>query len=372
VRARSASRRYIWLGGQLVELPSGPAGFVSSPFLSTRGKLRLLTEPLRGRRPGTDPEESVSTFFARRLGPEASRVLAGSFVSGVYAGDPDALEVRAAFPRLARWESESGSLLLGALRERRRLTEEERAMRRSGTWSFPGSVTELADRCSRILGERVRLGAGVREVVRDGAEAWRVFAGGEQRRCRRIVLAVPPPEGARLLRALDARAAELASGVRMAPVALVHLGGAMLEAERRPEGFGALVPRESGLDVLGIVFTSSLFPDRAPQGAWLQATFLGGVTNAALLERDDATLRRLAAEQTRTVLGFDPDRGLARVIRHRAAIPQLERGHVRRVAELRGRVAALGGLALAGNWLEGVSLDHAVASGRVAASHVAA
>lgn len=367
VAARGGSRRFVWREGRPVRLPSGPVSFLTSPFLSARGKLRLASEPWRARPDAPDPEESVAAFFRRRIGAEATEALVGPFVTGIHAGDPERLETRSAFPRLARWEADSGSLVRGALRSRRGA----HGPRRRGLFSFPEGLGEVVAACADRLEGRVRTACPARAVERC-ERGLRVHADAGAFTAGHVILATPPPETARLLRGLDEEAAKLAGGVPMAPVAVVHLGGPLEAHERAPEGFGLLVPRSSGFRTLGIVYSSSLFPGRAPAGAWLQATYLGGVLDPDVLDEPDDTVRRLVGDETEQLLGFSPDRGTARVIRHPAAIPQLVPGHAARVDELRRRLGALPRLALAGNWLDGVGLEHAVASGEAAASRLAA
>ena len=191
--------------------------------------------------------------------------------------------------------------------------------------------------------------------------------------CKRLVLAIPAPEASKLLRQEAPEAARIAGTVPMAPVAVVHLGGVLASADkaRAPAGFGVLIARGEGLRSLGTVFSSSLWPDIAPEGAWLQATYVGGSLDPRSLDLDDDALRALVARETETILGFNPDAGISRVIRHPAGIPQMIAGHCDRIAALRHEAAGLGGLSLAGNWLDGIGLDAAIASGRRAAAEAA-
>ena len=361
VPARAAKRRFVYRGGELVELPGSALHFATSPFLRASGKLRLLAEPFVRSSPESD-EETVASFFARRLGSQATDALVVPFVSGVHAGDPDRLEARSAFRRFWDWERSAGSLVLGSLRE----SKAGRPARR-GVWSFPAGMQALPDAAARALGDRVRLGESVQRLQRDGA-VWIVHCASGERRGKHVVLAVPPPAAARLLRGVSDEAASACDGVRMAPVAVVHLGGPV--GGPRPEGFGVLVHRDERLETLGIVFSSSLFPGLAPAGAWLQSAYVGGSLHPRALERSDDELCSIVRDATRRILGFDPDGGIRRVVRHPAGIPQLEVGHARRIERLRAACARAGGLTLAGSWLDGVGLEAAAASGRSAAERL--
>jgi oxygen-dependent protoporphyrinogen oxidase len=375
LEARGGSLRWVWLKNRRVALPSGPKSFLTSPFLSLGGKLRLASEPWRQAPAELDETESVADFFARRLGPEAMRALIAPFVSGIYAGDPQQLEVRSAFPKLLRWEREAGSLVRGAIADRRRARQDaeqdgEHTPSRRGLWSLPGGLAEVSAAAAGVLGDALRLSTPVAELAHEDG-AWRVETESGTLRASRVVTAVPPPTLARLLAGVDDEASELAAGVPMAPVAVVHLGGPIASGETPPEGFGLLVPREAGFHTLGTVFSSALFPGRAPEGAWLQATYLGGVTDPGLLELDDEALRRTVADESRRLLGFEADGGVCRIFRHATAIPQLVAGHQERVDALQTRLASKPGLRACGNWLRGVGLQHAIESGRTAAQEVA-
>ena len=117
---------FVYFNGRLHPVPGGPGAFVRSRLLSARGKLRLLAEPLVATRRSSE-EESVLSFARRRIGGEAAERLVAPFVSGVYAGDADALSVQAAFPRLANLENTYGGLLRGAIAKAREARRTEKS-----------------------------------------------------------------------------------------------------------------------------------------------------------------------------------------------------------------------------------------------------
>ena len=114
VKGDSKAPSFIYFGGALHRVPMGPAGLIFTDVLSFGSKLRLLTEPLRRTRK-PDGEESVESFFTRRLGPQLARRVVAAFVSGIYAGDARSLSIQAAFPGLAALERDYGGIIKGAL-----------------------------------------------------------------------------------------------------------------------------------------------------------------------------------------------------------------------------------------------------------------
>ena len=363
----AAKARFIVRGGRLHPAPLGPWSFLTTSLLSCRGKLALATEPWRIER--GDPDDTAARFFDRRFGPEAARVIAGAFVSGVYAGDPKLLSAAAAFPLFWRFEQETGSMIRGALRYRK----EQKARRqelgievRSGLLSFEGGLGKLTGKIAEDLGERCRTSTKVTSIAEE-SKGFTVVTDQGDLRCQQVVVAAPPHNASRMLEALDQELAELLLEVPMAPVAVLYLGYEE-RCQEIPDGFGFLVPRGEDIRTLGVLFPSRLFSDRAPEGGDLLTAFVGGMTDGEALELDDEELRALVTTELETLTGLEKRPEFVRIRRHSAAIPQLVTGHLDRMSQARERLALHPGLQLAGNYLTGVGMKDAVASGFDAAA----
>lgn len=364
--ATSASQaRFIWRGGKLHALPMSLGSFLSTQLLSTAGKLRLMMEPFIPGKASAD--DTAATFFTRRLGPQATRWMIEPFIGGIYAGDPERLGARDAFHKMWTWEQESGSMIRGARRylKAKRVERGERA-RLKGLFSFAGGLGELTQSLGQSLAAETTPDAPVASLLRT-AEGWQVQTPQGRTDTRSVILAVPPGPAHRLLCGVDAEAAELVRQVEMAPVVVVHMGLEGDDAKAVPDGFGFLAPRNEGLRVLGCIFASRLFDQRAPADTQLLTVYIGGSHDVQALALSDAELVTLAATDLGTVLGRRLSPGFTRVLRHPTAIPQLTIGHLDRIAALEARVETLGGMALAGNYLSGVGMNDATLSGQVAA-----
>lgn len=367
VAASPASRlRHLWHDGRLEPAPSSLAGFLRTPLLSPRAKLRLLAEPFVRR--GDPTQESVAEFVARRFGAEVSERLVGPALTGIYAGDERTLGALAVLGAVAEAERSHGSVTLGLLA----LAFRPGPRGLHGSRSAAAGLGGLAEALAAPLGPRLALGTRATALAREGA-GFRVELerGGraETRRVRRVLLAAPAVEAAALLEALDAEAAALARGVTYVPVVSVALSVDPAACRVRPEGFGFLVPRDAGLRTLGCLFTSSIFPGRAPAGRALLTCMLGGARWPEAIEQPDDALEKLLVDELERTLGLrDAPRFLA-VTRWRRAVAQPGRAHGARIARLRARLAGTApGLALAGAWLDGVSVADTLASGASAAS----
>jgi oxygen-dependent protoporphyrinogen oxidase len=365
----AARSRFLFHDGRLTPVPMNPFAFAASPLLTGRGKLRLLAEPFAKR--GDGGEESVAEFVGRRLGPEVVERLVGPFLIGIYAGDERRLGAEAVFPSLVEMERESGSILRGALARMIR-PQGERGLR--GSYSSPEGLGGLASRVARDLGEALQLGTRVVSIQRSGG-SWTVGAEsegiGREIHTEALVLATDAASAAFLLRDLDGEAAAALDGIEYAPVASVPLSIDPRDARHPIEGFGFLVPRAAGLDLLGALFMSSMFPRRAPEGRELVTCMMGGARWPAVVDAaDDQILERIQRGLDRA-LGLRAAPQALAISRWPRAVPQPGPHHGRVVRDLRARIARQPGLALAGAYLDGVSVADTLASGVRAAAEIA-
>ena len=358
----AARQRYIVRGGRLVAMPASPGAFATTPLFSLRAKAGLLGEPFRPPS-APDAEESVAQFVLRRLGREFLDYAINPFVGGVYAGDPATLSVRHAFPRLHALEQEHGSLIRGALRRRN-----ASGGPKGRIFSFPEGLGELPLAIARSLGDAVHLGTTV-TAVRRTAAGWDVHceAGGASRveECAAVVCALP----ADALAALDLeglagahRLPELRA-IRQPPVASVFTGFRRADVRHPLDGFGVLMPQvERGL-ILGTLFSSTLFPNRAPEGHVALTSFVGGMREPELAGLDDAELLRVVQAELARLVGAGAPPVFTRIQRWPRAIPQYELGYQRHKDAIAALEAHAPGFFVGGNCRDGISLANCIASG---------
>lgn len=358
VAAPAGKRRFLWKRDRLHALPGGPPGFLTTRLFSTGAKLRLLKEPWIPR-PSNDVEETIAQFVSRRLGPEFLRYAVGPFVSGVYAGDPERLSVRWAVPRIWSLETEHGSLIRGVLKmgkNRRKGPQPGGAM-----FSFPQGLEELPRRLAREIGD-VRTGVTAERIV-CREEGFEVETSAGRMKAAQVVVAVPADATARVLDDATGGRSRLFAEIPYAAVGIVSLGYRRSDVAHALDGFGFLAPRGEGLRVLGCLFPSQLFPDRAPEGHVAFAAFVGGRTDPEIVRQDDAQVLAAVEDDLRRALGVRGAPVLATVRRWPRAIPQYEIGHGRFVERAAEIERELPGLHLGGSFLRGVSVADCVKSG---------
>jgi oxygen-dependent protoporphyrinogen oxidase len=371
VEAGAAGRkRYVLRAGRLQALPASPPAFLATKLFSWRAKLRLLGEPFIGR---AAEEETIARFVERRLGREFLDYAVEPFISGVYAGDPTKLSVRAAVPRIYELERTYGSLIRGAIALGK--AAKSAGMPAGRMISFDRGMAALPQAVADALPEGAcRLGCRV-VALRRTAEGWELHwegeAGNGVERAHSLVLALPAPAAARLLSPLSPQAAEILETIPYAPIVGLGLGFERDQVRHPLDGFGFLAPRREGMRVLGGLFSSSLFAERAPAGKVLATAFIGGTTDPGAVALGDKELLDLVTADLARALGIRGAPGFVRISRYEGAIPQYTLGHLERLAALDKAVETLPGLFLQASWRGGVSVADCIRNGEALAGRIA-
>lgn len=366
----TAKRRYIVREGVLCPLPHGPGSLVASKALSGSAKLRLLREPFVSAVRDAD-DESIASLVRRRLGDEILTYLVGPFVSGVYAGDPERLSARYAMPMLYHAERRHGSLLVGGMREAK-----QGVVRQKGITSFRDGLATLPNAMQAALGSRVMLGTRVVAVARDG-DQWRLQLDGAGHAAAMLVDAVIYAGPAHAIGGvgLPAEAQQALAPVAAMhhpPVATMALGFPRAAVEHPLDGFGMLCPAVEGRTILGAIFSSSLFPGRAPDGQVLITCFLGGAREPATGRMETAEVLPLVLRDLRELIGATGTPSFVHHQRWARAIPQYQLGHDAVVSGAARAESACPGLYLTGQWRAGVALGECIAQGQEMAARVVA
>jgi oxygen-dependent protoporphyrinogen oxidase len=362
----AAARRFLVRGGRMRLVPLNPLRFAAAGILGPTGLLRMLAEPLVPRSRLAD--ESAWHFARRRLGRQAAERLIAPMVLGVYAGDARRLSLPAAFPRIAALEREHGSLVRGMLQRRAAGQGGGPGGPAGALTSFPGGVRDLPARLAASDGVEVACRAPV-EAVRHDGDSWQVVVGKQVRQADALVLAGEAWAMAPVLERQSPELSRRLQEIEYPTICVVALGYAAAGATRVPPGFGVLVRRGEGIRMLGCLWDSHLFPDRAPASHVLVRAMLGGAVDAGVARLDDHTLVRLVREELAKLMSLDAPPVFERVIRWPRAIPQYTLGHLDRKAGIEREAARLPGLFLAGNYLAGIAFGKAAAAGVDAAEH---
>lgn len=358
--------RYVLRNGKLLKIPMSPQAIVSTSLLGWGSRWKVVSEPFRRTHP-PDEEESVAKFVRRKFGHEMLEYLVSPFVSGVYAGDPEKLSLRAAFPSLEEWEREYGSVLRGAMKSRSGKPKQSGGA--PPLCSFVHGVSTLAQTLGAKLTNVSLSGArvdGIQPgVPGNGVSRVQFTRNGQQQTipANAVVIATPAMAAGRLVEKIAPSLVNALCGIAYAPVAVVGLGYYARQIGQPIDGFGVLIPRVEKIRTLGIIWNSSLFPGRAGEGRVALTGIIGGVTDPAILDESEDTIASIVEIDTRDVLDITGSPVTSSVWKHPKALPQYNLGHGHVVKAIRESERVTPGLFFTGNYLSGPSIGKCVEDG---------
>ncbi|MDO0925185.1 protoporphyrinogen oxidase [Streptomyces sp. TG1A-8] len=378
LRPPATATASIWTRGALRPMPKGHVMGVPGTaaalagVLSDEGLARIERDAELPRTEVGD-DVAVGEYVAARLGREVVDRLVEPLLGGVYAGDAYRISMRSAVPQLFRAVRDHDSLT-AAVRD---VQAGAAAGRRTGPvfMGIEGGVGRLPLAVAasvRARGGEILTGTPVTGLRREAFGGWRVTAGERTLHADAVVLAVPAPAAAALLRAESPGAAAELAAVEYASMALVTLAYRRADLAL-PEGSGFLVPPVDGHTIKASTFASQKWgwiADEDP-GVVVVRTSVGRHGETEVLQREDAELAEVSRHDLREATGLDAVPLETRVTRWTDGLPQYPVGHHARVARVRGHVAALPGLAVCGAQYDGVGIPACVASAYAAVDQLA-
>lgn len=353
---REARRRFIAQNNTPVALPTSMGMFLKSPLISTGAKLRLLKEPFIA--PSDADDESIDSFIRRRLGREPLDYGINPFVSGVYAGDPKRLSIKHTFSSLWEMEQRHGSLLKGLLKKKKSASPVTKSL-----ISFTEGNQMLPKALARALDQPVRTSCEVQAATRSD-DRWKISGRhkGHAFQAEHEVLISTVP-AYKLSPLFESDLFDLLTDIPYVPLSVIGLGFTHDQVRHPLNGFGMLIPEVENHKALGMLFSSTLFPDRAPDRHHLLTCFVGGARQPHLAGKSRGELTELLLPELNTLLGVE---GEPVFTHHRFwdhAIPQYEIGYKQYLSAMNMLEERYPGLLLAGNFRHGVSVPDCITSG---------
>jgi len=359
-----SNNRYVVRNGELHVLPMSPPAFLKTRLFSWKAKLRLLKEPFIPR-VQTD-EISLADYVRYRLGEEFLDYAINPFVAGVYAGDPEKLSAPAAFPKLFNLEQKYGSFIKGAIKgKKERKKRGEVAKDRAKMFSFLDGMHVFPRTLAKELGPNIHLQSEVLEIIAED-QGFKLLIKNENEELTlqfdQVVLSVPTYVQARLLKPLLNEQVKLLDQVHYPPVAVVFMGFERSAVKHPLDGFGFLIPAREKRQILGSIFSSTIFPARAPQGKVAFTTFVGGTRQPDEALKSDDELKKSVLKDLDDLLGLQDEPVLTKIRRWPRAIPQYQLGY-KTVQQLFDDLEKqFPGLYFAGNFRRGISVGDSVLS----------
>lgn len=398
----SQNKRYIVRNGMPVLLPSNPIALIKSNILSAKSKFQIILEPFLWKKSDLSKvsddhmKESVGGFFQRHFGKEVVDYLIDPFVAGTSGGDPESLSMHHTFPELWNLEKRFGSIIAGAVlsklsakREKRGETKgsSEKKKRQRGSFSFQGGMQTLTDTLCKELGkDKLRLKSKVLSLSyshgeKSALENWSVaYASNLGKQSKDLsfdaVIMTAPLCNVREMKIMkkgNPFLLDFLPEVSYLPLSVIITTFKKENVKRPLEGFGVLVPskeQQNGLKTLGTLFSSMMFPDRAPNDLYLYTTFIGGSRNRELAKASTDELKQIVTSDLRQLLGAEGEPTFVNHFYWSKAFPLLGHNYDSVLEAIDKMEKDLPGFFYAGNHKGGLSVGKAIASGCKAADLV--
>ena len=362
-----SNKRYILKNAKLVALPTRILALISNNTFSRRAKLRMLQEPF-AKRPSAG-KESIAEFFERRFGKEIADYAVDPFISGIYAGNPAKLSLEHAFPRLFDLEKRYGSLIFGML-----FTRKDKASRFPKniprSFTFKSGMQMLIKALERRLGENIRINTTVNSLERTKKDSYTVGYNSAQESFDAIVICTPAPSAANLVRSIDPPLSDSLSSIYYPPIAVIYTAYKKINVKLDPDGFGFLVPSVEKRQILGSLWTSSVFAGRAPEDYHLFTTFVGGSRNPQVCNVTDEALLEIVDTELRSILQIDTAPDWTHVKRWERAIPQYNIGYEMVVDAIERCLTQNPGIFICSNFYKGISVADCIKNAGATAMNV--
>ena len=367
----NAKKRFIFSGGKLKALPESPVSFIKSDLLTWGGKLRLLLEL---KAPKGPPDETVADFIIRRLGSEALEKLIDPMVSGIYAGDPYNMSIKNCFPRIKELELEYGSLIKALIKLKKAKkkesklrtpdsglqTQEKVSAAPGGTLtSFYNGAQTITDTLAERLADNLKLGFSVHGITEDNG-SYKLYTSEDIVDADIVVFASPAYASSEILKDFDEELSKALSDIPYPHVSVVCFGYEKEKVKHPLNGFGFLIPHMEGRKILGSLWDSSIFPNRASEGHVLLRTMIGGAQSPEIAMLDNNKLIDVVFNELKPILGLKTDPDMVRIYRWEKAIPQYTLEHNNILKSIHERLKQYPGLYLTGNSYRGIGINDCV------------
>ncbi len=363
---------YVYTGGKLVPMPDGlslmiPTKFLPfalTPLFSLSGKIRMAFDLLIPKK-ADESDESLASFVRRRMGEEALRKMAEPMLAGIYASDPETMSIGSTFPMFVETERKYRSLILGMLARKKAMLLNTGKRPKINFSLFMTLKDGLGEMVEAVINKSPDIQFQSRARVESiaGKEGdWSVrLEGNGKHKADVLILATPGYITARFLQSVTPKAAELLKQIKYVSTATVTLAYKKEEFSHALDGFGFVVPKCEGRNILACTWTSSKFPHRAPEGYVMLRCYLGGALQEDIAEKDEQTMATLVKQDLREIMGIQEEPIFCKVFHNRKSNVQYQVNHSKRIDTIMQELQS--GLFLAGSAYRGIGIPDCIQSG---------
>ena len=360
---KEGNKRYILKNNELLPLPMSPPAFIKTKLFSPSAKFRLIAEPFV-KKSQDGYYQSISEFVKRRLGKEFLDYAINPFVAGVYAGSPEELSVKSAFPKLYELEEKYGGLIVGTLRSiRERKRRAEKSKQSAKMFSFRNGMLVLPKAITEYLNNKVSFESEVTSINKNG-NGFTINYQQEGKpkiiECNKIVSAVPAYIAAKFFDNLDDEITKHLNEIYYPPVLVLYLAYKKEAIKQSLDGFGFLIPSKERKSFLGAIWSSVIFPNRSDEKTATFTLFVGGSRNPEVGSIDKEILIGKVKKEFENIMKISGDPIFMTYRYWAKAIPQYNIGYIEHEKYFDEFEKQNPGIFLAGNYRGGISIGDCV------------
>ena len=357
VANEAAKKRLILKNGKWHALPSGLFSGIGTPLFTTMDKFRILGEPFR--KAGTNPDENLRAFVERRLGKSFHDYAVAPFINGIYAGNTEQLVPKYALPKLYALEQEFGSFIKGSIQKQAITKKSHTPNPSKKIFSCKDGLESLITALAHIQNNTIYTSCNELSIIQNKNSYTLSTVHKEtvvEQEYDYILSTLPSYQLANTFAFLTPQQKQIFNTIEYAPVIQISLGfthwdGIPLTA------FGGLCPPKEQRNILGVLFPSSMFPNRAPKHGALLSVFLGGMLNKNILQKSDEELISITRTEIMELFRcktWNPR--ILKIHRHTNAIAQYTRFHKQVYAMVHNLQRTHPHCILAGSFINGISI----------------
>jgi len=359
----SSNKRYILRNNELHPLPMNPPLFIKSKLFSAKGKLRLMAEPFIGKSED-GYYQSVAEFVRRRLGQEFLDYAIDPFVSGVFAGDPNKLSVKSAFPKLYRLEEVYGGLIKGMIKgAKERKQRAEKSKQSAKMFSFINGMQSFPEAIAKKLESIILYDCKVQSVKKN-SKGWNIFYEKDgqlhQLTSDFVISTVPAYVAAKIFYEIDSNLSKHLNEIYYPPVMVLYIGFKKEALGRPLDGFGFLIPSKEQKHFLGAIWSSAIFPNRCEDDKAAFTLFIGGARSPHLFDMEKQKLIDLVLSEFKEIMNVNSNPILIKEKLWEKAIPQYNLGYIEHENYFEKFEKENPGIILSGNYRGGISVGDCI------------
>ena len=370
--SKEANKRYILRNNNLYPLPMSPLAFIKTKLFSIGAKLRLLAEPFIGRSED-GYYQSIAEFVERRLGREFLDYAINPFVAGVYAGNPEELSVKSAFPKLYALEEKYGGLIIGTIKSaKERKKRAEQSKQSAKMFSFKDGMQALPNAIAGVLGDRVRYGCEVKEILKNESGYNVVFEhNGDEEiiGCQSVISAVPAYRAAEIFSKWDADLVKHLNDIYYPPVLVLYMIYNKKDIGHQLDGFGFLIPAKEKKSFLGALWSSIIFSGRTDDDKAAFTLFVGGSRDANLLKTEKERVIKTVRKEFEELMTIKAQPVFISSRYWDKAIPQYNIGYIEHEKYFEQFEQEHPGIILSGNYRGGISVGDCIKNAEKCTMH---